>query len=245
MEGKQHLDVGCAYGGFMVAFSEHGIETCGFDIYPQLLKLAQKKLTDFGRSLLTYLKDGTNQAEIEEYSGCFDIITCNDVIEHVSDVALMFKHISQMLTQEGVAFFVISNRDEAPFLISDGHYQLFGIAQFYHADAVEYFIANSPSTPYGIENYYRLHEYKELLEGVGLFMEILPETLLDVDIQTIQLALVQLEQSLDEKMAGVPESVRSKMHDALLICLKTARSATKSTVYEMQNFKLKYGASFW
>jgi 2-polyprenyl-3-methyl-5-hydroxy-6-metoxy-1,4-benzoquinol methylase len=48
IKGKRFLDVGCAFGGFLVAFAERGAsEVVGIDIDEQLLKLGHANVLDY------------------------------------------------------------------------------------------------------------------------------------------------------------------------------------------------------
>ena len=59
LAGKRTLDVGCAYGGFLVAMAERGASPTGFDIDPYWLGLGAHNFADVGRSFPTHLADVT------------------------------------------------------------------------------------------------------------------------------------------------------------------------------------------
>ncbi len=244
--GKLHLDIGCAYGGFLVAFAEHGAESFGFDIDPTLLGLAERNFQDSGRNFRIYQKDVTRWEEIAEFKGKFDIITCNDVIEHVSDPATAFEHIALLLNEGGVAYFEIPNRDAAPFVLSDGHYQLFGITQLDKADAADYFSAHAPGVPYTVEHYLRLPEYRELMGRVGLSLEVLPESLANVGRQAIENIADDIESSFEDRLLSVPASIRDKVSESVRTYLSRIKSDASFTDREKRDsYLLTYGVSFW
>jgi 2-polyprenyl-3-methyl-5-hydroxy-6-metoxy-1,4-benzoquinol methylase len=127
LRGKSYLDVGCAYGGFLVAFAEAGAgPIVGIDLDPALL--------DYARALLA---DHDVRARVEQMDllaadrppdlGCFDLITCNDVIEHVRDPRTALARLVSLLTTGGVLYMEIPNRYCASFVLSDGHYGMHGL----------------------------------------------------------------------------------------------------------------------
>ena len=106
------------------------------------------------------------------YCDVFDVITCNDVIEHVTDPGIAIKHVASMLRNGGIAYFEIPNRDDVSAVIADGHYQLFGITQLEHDLAAQYYGAHAPGVRYGVEHYLRLPEYRALFDQAGLSLEL-------------------------------------------------------------------------
>jgi SAM-dependent methyltransferase len=57
-----------------------------------------------------------------DLSGRIDIITCNDVIEHVQDTSALLQSIRRLLAPTGLAYFEIPNGRYARAVLSDGHY---------------------------------------------------------------------------------------------------------------------------
>ncbi|MFH0994524.1 MAG: methyltransferase domain-containing protein [Pseudomonadota bacterium] len=245
IKGKRYLDVGCAYGGFLVAFAEFGAYSTGLDINESLLKLAKSNFKDSKAEFITYRKDVTQLQDIAGFEAGYDIITCNDVIEHVDDPADAFKHIALMLAEGGVAYFEIPNRDAAAAVFRDGHYQLFGITQLDFEDASAYYAAYAPDKPYGVKHYFRLPEYRAMLEAAGLELEILDESLAGVDIQSTLAAIQELERNLASGLATVPKDICPLLETNIADYLVRMKSAKRNTESEICDFLLTYGTAFW
>jgi 2-polyprenyl-3-methyl-5-hydroxy-6-metoxy-1,4-benzoquinol methylase len=245
IRGKRHLDVGCAFGGFLVAFHEQGASTCGFDIDASLLSLARANFRDESVEHALYLKDVTKAEDVAEFKACFDIVTCNDVIEHVADPAAAFANIAAMLSANGVAYFEIPNRDAAAFVLADGHYQLFGISQLDRDDARAYYAAHAPGVPYGVEHYYRLAQYRNLLDQCGMDMEILEESLEGVTRENTEQALRTIDASLRQEMKKVPNTVADQVDAAVRDYLHRAKDSSQDSCMKEREFLLTYGAGFW
>ncbi len=125
--GKRYLDVGCAYGGFPVAFHAAGArEVVGFDYDPELLGYAHALREDYGHPLRLEQASILSEALPERF-GRFDIITCNDVIEHVSDPGLALEHLAGLLNPGGLLCMEIPNRWSADFVLRDGHFYKYAL----------------------------------------------------------------------------------------------------------------------
>ena len=245
LEGKQYLDVGCAYGGFLVAFHEAGCISSGIDIEPRLLALARENFRDFGVSFDVSSVDITNYDDIVAFEGRFDIVTCNDVIEHVKDPAMTIKHIAAVLAKDGIAYFEIPNRDSAEFVISDGHYQLFGITQLERMDAELYYSHQSPGKPYGVEYYLRLPEYRSLFDAAGFDIELMDETLAGLSLAQTRSSVVRLADYLTEGLSKVPPSMREVVENSVRSYLDRANGPIGDSREDITDYIVTYGAAFW
>jgi len=76
--GKRALDVGCAYGYTSKVLAELGYETVGVDISVHAIKQAK---THFPAEFLVH--DAQNTLPFK--AACFDLVTCFDVLEHLSN----------------------------------------------------------------------------------------------------------------------------------------------------------------
>lgn len=133
---KRHLDIGCAYGGFVVAFTKAGYDSFGLEIDDFFYNCG--KLNCYDHNIAGKILQGDileiNITDI----GTFDIITCNDVIEHVHDAGTTIYRISQLLNTNGALFMAIPNKHAIDLVTSDGHFQLFGITLLSRENAKQY-----------------------------------------------------------------------------------------------------------
>lgn len=139
--GKRVLDVGAAYGGFLVAAAHAGAnELVGIDVDPKLLDLARLLLTDHQVQARLEVANITD-ATLPDRLGTFDIVFCNDVLEHVQDLDATARHLARLLKPKGRLFLEIPNGMAIRYLDSDGHYKLPGITLLDHAEAEQWFRA--------------------------------------------------------------------------------------------------------
>ncbi len=166
----RYLDVGTGYGGFLRAFKNNGFsEVVGVELQSHLAELASANVSDVESAKV--LKVDFEKDSLESL-GKFDLITCNDVIEHVKQPELTISKIASLLAAKGVACLEIPNKDCIAFVKSDGHFQLFAINQLERTLAAPYY---KEATGYSEENYlfemgefYTLKWYFEKMKNLGL-----------------------------------------------------------------------------
>jgi len=169
---KRYLDVGCGYGGFMVAFHEIGLDVYGFDLDARLVAYSKSNLKDFG---IDQGKVQIGDILDSEFLGplkTFDVITANDVIEHVNDADLALKHMAGLLNPSGILLLNIPNKDYVEFISQDGHYHLFGITLLRRKDAQRYYQMVFDDE-YTVGEYYDIDYYLNQLSQANCFPTLL------------------------------------------------------------------------
>ncbi|HME51210.1 MAG TPA: class I SAM-dependent methyltransferase [Candidatus Lokiarchaeia archaeon] len=101
MPAGRVLDIGCAYGYFLYFFKKRHYDIYGCDISPHAITtckgLFKKSCSDH-----FFTHDITKPLPFpEEY---FDVITCQDVIEHIPDIFPPLKNIYAALKPGGIFF---------------------------------------------------------------------------------------------------------------------------------------------
>lgn len=107
-KGKNVLDIGCGHGLISIHLGVFGAKVVGVDSSKEKIKVFEKILTSLVPRLDNVearLGDAL-ELEFEEY---FDIVICNEVISHVSDLDLFLLRMNKALKRRGV------------FYISDGN----------------------------------------------------------------------------------------------------------------------------
>ena len=137
---KDHyLDVGTGYGGFLRAAKEAGFrEVVGIELQQDLVDLARANID--GLPGAQVLKEDFLTGDFSGLQG-FDLITCNDVIEHVDDPRLAIQKMSELTQENGCICFEVPNKDAIEFVRADGHFLIFGITQLPRDQAAEYYSA--------------------------------------------------------------------------------------------------------
>jgi 2-polyprenyl-3-methyl-5-hydroxy-6-metoxy-1,4-benzoquinol methylase len=169
---KTYLDIGCAYAGFLIAFANHGYDATGIELSGELYgRLGKLNLEASGCQadirIGNFLSDDIVTGERK-----FDMITCNDVIEHVSDPAACIHKICRLLKPGGVAYVASPNKLSMPNVRSDVHFQCFGLTllDYFRARAAYAMYSGSPN--YEVSDFYEPEWYVNTARSAGAEAEI-------------------------------------------------------------------------
>jgi 2-polyprenyl-3-methyl-5-hydroxy-6-metoxy-1,4-benzoquinol methylase len=239
------LDVGCAYGGFLVAFAERGARVTGIELDRRYLDLAQVNLREQGVDAHLVEGDATNPRP--SFRGRFDLIIANDVAEHVVSLEGFLSNIREWLAPGGTAYLEIPNGAQPHFVIADGHYGLFGITLLTHPEAREYFQILNPEGVMDTYRYPSLDDYRAAFTAAGLTLEVLEDTLAipALGVAQVEAQLEQLREASRDGLSRVPEKSRGLVAERLAAYLDRAASAPRATAEEQRRFLLDYAPGFW
>lgn len=169
--GRRYLDIGCGFGGCLIAAVQRGARAVGIEIDRERAAFSRANVADFGLDIPVVELDALAPG-IEEKLGSFDVITCNDVAEHVQSAEDLLRNIRRLLRPGGLAYLEIPNGECIDFVAHDGHFGLFGItllereqARQYHWDRFHH--------AYDVGEYWSLQEYLQFFEGAGLCAKLI------------------------------------------------------------------------
>ena len=187
--GKRVLDVGCAQGGFVVAAVKAGAsEVVGIDNNPVVFETAPLLLSDYGVEADLRRADLTKRSLPEEL-GKFDLILCNDVLEHVPDVGAAIANLEQLMAVGARLFLEIPNGNAIQYVRSDGHYKIPGITLLDFEDARSWHRGFYPEAgPYDTYFYGTLDFYLAAFSRNGIALRLLHVTTGD-DVDTLRAEL--------------------------------------------------------
>ncbi len=117
LKGKKILDVGCGWGGYLVAGAKLGAECTGCDVDNEVLDIAQLriKLAGIRAEVVRAAAEKLPFADDE-----FDFVQAVSVLEHVDDVAAAVKEMLRVLKPHGVGFVQSPNY----FIPVEPHYKI-------------------------------------------------------------------------------------------------------------------------
>lgn len=162
----RYLDVGCGFGGYLRAFADRGMQVTGVEIDDDRVDLSRANARDGDLGDCVHKLD-ILAADALDRLGTFDLITCIDVIEHVLDVPLALRRMSDLLRPGGTLCLEIPNKDSIDFVGADGHFKLFGITQLDRPSAVDYH-RRFFTFPYDVGDYHPAEYYVEQLAHLGV-----------------------------------------------------------------------------
>lgn len=249
---RRYLDIGTAYAGFLRAFKEQGFkEVIGIEL--------QESLAHLGRANI----DGLDDAQVivgdfiqNDYSflGAFDVVTCNDVIEHVDDAIIAIKKMSGMVTEGGVLAMEVPNRDCISFVTSDGHFQIFGITQLNRDDAALYYEAvlkaDRKNYFFQMGEMYELDWYVKQLSQNGL-NAFVADTHRIGGIKDVPGLLVELKQAYEDWYLKVKPRLEPLLAERMTNAVNAYIQKLEQDVSHVHDetsrkrFEDKYLRSFW
>ncbi len=171
-KSARYLDVGCGFGGHLIAAARHGAQCVGIEPDPLRADFSAKNLADFGLKIPVFPLDALTPA-IETQLGTFDIITCNDVAEHVDSAGRLIMNLGRLLRPGGLAYLEIPNGECIDFVAHDGHFGLFGISLLPRDEAKAYHWERF-HCPYDVGDYWKLEDYLEFFSHAGLTARLVP-----------------------------------------------------------------------
>ncbi|MEM4587743.1 MAG: methyltransferase domain-containing protein [Candidatus Jordarchaeales archaeon] len=108
ISGLTVLDVGCGIGGACLALANLANLVVGIEINPLAIPLAKLKAKKAVKGAIDFiLASGLN---MPFRRGSFNLVICNDVLEHVDDKDKLLKEINSVLAKNGHLFLTTPNK---------------------------------------------------------------------------------------------------------------------------------------
>jgi len=117
------LDLGCGTGGATVAWALKGAESVGLDQLEEDLELARMRGCSEGVSPKFILH---KKLALPFKNNAFDIVICDQVLEHTTNLSKTVSEIKRVLKQGGIAYIDVPNR----FFPLENHYRLWFVHWF-------------------------------------------------------------------------------------------------------------------
>lgn len=124
-KGLRHLDIGCGPGYLSAVYAKNGFQSIGIDIDD--LAQASYNLLDFPSAKLEYLNIDCTKEDVSKL-GKFDIITIDNVIEHVESPSILIRNVKKLLNKNGIVYLIVPNAYSIELVKSDPHYNTFGLS---------------------------------------------------------------------------------------------------------------------
>jgi 2-polyprenyl-3-methyl-5-hydroxy-6-metoxy-1,4-benzoquinol methylase len=172
LKQKSVLDIGSGLGGALIAFGRRGFSLHGIELNPVSRRLTAENLKFNGlQGDLT-----SEDLCVDHLNGKkFDVIICNSVIEHVDDPLAFIKSFKNLIKDGGVVLFGVANCEALGTVISDPHYQLFGLTLMdRHLSKELYEITYKIKQTYSVTDWYSIPQYAEFLTDAVGPVEVIP-----------------------------------------------------------------------
>jgi SAM-dependent methyltransferase len=216
--GMRYLDIGCGFGGACIAFASEGAEVVGIDYDEKLLKIAQENHRDHPDLNISFRNIDVMDWTQVKALGKFDIITSDNVIEHVSDPGRLISYFSQLISANGMVYLTIPNAFSLGQIKKDCHYGLPGISLLDPDDGAIYvkYAINQPF--YDVAWYYPYNTFEYLFKRYGLSEKLLnsyevnPQDIVKLHLEYDQLLLkMQNDDCRGKFPPGIGERIISRL----------------------------------
>jgi SAM-dependent methyltransferase len=104
IKSSKILDVGCAEGGVISAFSDYGALCTGFEISEDRIEIGKILCEPEKRKINFIAGDACDKNDFQKVGNGYDIVLLRDVIEHLQDKTSAIENIKQVLKPEGCVF---------------------------------------------------------------------------------------------------------------------------------------------
>ncbi len=226
---ERFLDLGCGTGGCLLGARELGWQYSeGWEIGQAKLEFAEvnigSKLSGKDKDSLSVLErsiDGEEAAKVA--IDPFDLIICQEVLEHVKDVPKSIKTIARCLKpKKGYAYVTIPNGFSLDYVLAEPHILVFGISLLNRFDAADFAKAIKNHTHYAsmMGGYYRYDHYLEQFAEHGMKYHLvnpLPNSEVAVDEMEAKLCKVRdaMETMEAEWASRIESDSMGKMNSAV------------------------------
>lgn len=172
LKNKRYLDIGSGYGGCTIAAAKRGYSAVGLEISDRTRSMAEKNLLDFPGLDVRFLAHDITSYDAVRALGNFDIITSDNVIEHVGCAAALVSNASQLLNPGGLLYITAPNARSVGMVSSECHYKMSA------ASLMSPKIASKMlGKDYDVTHYFDYRQYVELFDRYGLSVQqILPQS---------------------------------------------------------------------
>ncbi|MBF8267065.1 MAG: Methyltransferase type 11 [Dehalococcoidia bacterium] len=124
IRGSRVLDLGCGEGGVAIAFALRGGQVTALDASPERIERMKVWASEHGVAVEGVAGDAL---ETGLPSGHYDVVVCNDFLEHVRAPQALAYEIQRLLKEGGHLYLSNLNRLSIFGFLSDPHLSLFGL----------------------------------------------------------------------------------------------------------------------
>jgi 2-polyprenyl-3-methyl-5-hydroxy-6-metoxy-1,4-benzoquinol methylase len=254
--GARVLDVGCAYGGVLRAFARRGAQVLGIDSNERLLSLATANLADAPES-----RHRLEHVRLEDldasHIGQFELIVCDNVLEHVVDPSAAVERLSSLLAVGGELYVAVPNPFAPEQVRSDPHFAIAGITLLERDLAERFFRALGMQGEYTVGHYSTCEQYFTWLAAAGLdaryatrttfFGEPFRSEIADVEKTAAAVAEASTDSTRRLSESTLPEDLRRAVGAAILDYRECFRRDRVRTVDQPGRALLMewYGPQVW
>jgi 2-polyprenyl-3-methyl-5-hydroxy-6-metoxy-1,4-benzoquinol methylase len=124
--GSHVLDIGSAYGGFVIQCAKEGAIANGVEVLPHLHALAQENARNESGRIELQCGNILDRGLLAGKK--FELLIVNDVFEHIFDIELFFDRIAELSEKKATVYFAIPNGESYHSINREGHKFIFALS---------------------------------------------------------------------------------------------------------------------
>jgi SAM-dependent methyltransferase len=226
---KRVLDIGSGYGGACIAAAKRGAEAIGLELNYQTIAIARENLQDYKRdhgwvNVRFMAKDALQPDIVGQLGGRFDLVICDNVIEHVDNARRLINNISLVLNNGGITYITAPNGLSFGQVLKEDYYHLFGISLLDRFDAKARFAEIGMPRQYDVGDYFDYYQYHGMLEACGLTpQQLVPLTDRDDLLETLNARAAAIEEKCGDLLSE-SGPLAKKLHGIVQLWLERFRA---------------------
>lgn len=208
LKGKKILDIGAGYGGVCVAAAKRGGIVVGIELSDKNIELAQENFKDYPDLPIELIKLNILESSdyLKRWKG-FDLIICDNVLEHVAIPSKLISVMSLLLEKTGIVYLTVPNSRSIGQVKKECHYGMPGISLLSPYVAAMVLRERKISQSYDVSFYYEFATYVSFFERYGLrYNFLLAEVASDRDIDEIVADFEEMEKVVGSEIFPVSTS---------------------------------------
>lgn len=172
-EGLRTLDIGSGYGGTAISMAKAGAQAVGLEVDATLLRLSLANAAEAPQLDVKLVGADAMKWDTLAPLGRFDVITCDNVIEHVPVPQVALAHLRRLLQPGGVVWLTAPNAFSFGQIGRECHYGRFGLSLLDPVDGAAYMKEALGDPSYDVSSYFTYDGYLAMFERYGLSAKLL------------------------------------------------------------------------
>jgi|GEM_PF-2918561 len=166
---KRVLDIGCGYGGVCIAAAQQGATVRGIEVGESELKYFALNLEDNNALDTVEITYGdADDIDFMESLGKFDLVVCDNVLEHVPDSHRLIYNIAQAMNEQARCYVTVPNYQSLGQVLMECHNREFGLSLLNRFDAQKLYEARGHYGTYSVGDYFDYNQYIAMFAINGL-----------------------------------------------------------------------------
>jgi ubiquinone/menaquinone biosynthesis C-methylase UbiE len=202
------LDYGCGPGNDLVGFALYtgARRIIGFDVSPQALKLARRRLAlhRIGAKRVELIQGTDREVAIPLDDASADFVQSQGVIHHTSDPDAVLRELHRVLVPGGRGSIMVYNRDSVWFHLYTAYEKMILEDAFPGLDVHEAFRRNTDGPECPISRSYRPEEFAAMCRAAGFEVEFVGGYLSKHELLVMERSLARAiaDERLDDSHRG-------------------------------------------